>query len=71
MQRYQGVEEIAQVYANWPAHPPVRDALHALETVALRAENSAQMAAQAAAVDAQVAVRAVARIHAVQDALHQ
>ena len=71
MQRYRGVGEIAQVYANWPVHPPVRDALHALETAALRAENSAQMAAQVAVVAAQVAVRAVARIHAVQDAQHQ
>lgn len=71
MQRHQGVEEIVQVYANWPVHPPVWGALRALETVALRAENSAQMAAQAAAVDAQVAARAAAHIHAVQDALHQ
>lgn len=71
MQRYRGAEGIVQAYANWPVHPPVRDALHALETAALRAENSAQMAAQVAVVAAQVAVRAVARIHAVQDAQHQ
>ena len=45
--------------------------LHALETAALRAENSAQMAAQVAVVAVQVDVRAVARIHAVQDAQHQ
>lgn len=71
MQRYRGVGEIAQVYANWPVHPPVRDVLHALETAALRAENSAQMAVRAAVAAAQAAVRVAVHIHAVQDAQHQ
>lgn len=71
MQRYRGVGEIAQVYANWPVHPPVRDALHALETAALRAENSAQMAVRAAVAAAQAAVQVAVHIHAVQDAQHQ
>lgn len=60
MQRYRGAGEIAQVYANWPVHLPAWGALHALETVALRAESSAQMA-----------VRVAVHIHAVQDAQHQ
>ena len=71
MQRYRGAEGIAQVYANWPVHLPAWGALRALETAALHVENSAQMAAQVAVVAVQVDVRAVARIHAVQDALHQ
>ena len=71
MQRYRGAEGIAQVYANWPVHLPVWGALRALETAALHAENSVQMAVQAAVAVAQVAVRAAAHIHAVQDALHQ
>ena len=56
---------------NWPARPLVQDALHALETAALHVGNSAQMAVQAAVAVAQVVARAVAHIHAVQDALHQ
>ena len=56
---------------NWPARPPVQDALHALETAALHVENSAQMAVQATVAVAQVVARAAAHIHAVQDALHQ
>lgn len=71
MQRYRGAGEIAQVYANWPVHLPAWGALHALETVALRAENSAQMAVRAAVAAAQAAVRVAVHIHAVQDAQHQ
>ena len=71
MQRYRGAGEIAQVYANWPVHLPAWGALHALETVALRAESSAQMAVRAAVAAAQAAVRVAVHIHAVQDAQHQ
>lgn len=71
MQRYRGVGEIAQVYANWPVHLPVWGALRALETAAPHAESSAQMAVRVAAAAAQEAVRVAAHIHAVQDALHQ
>ena len=71
MQRYRGVGEIAQVYANWPVHLPAWGAPDALETAALHAENSAQMAVQAAVAVAQVVARAAAHIHAGQDALHQ
>ena len=71
MQRYRGAGEIAQAYANWPAHLPVWDVHRVLETVALRAENSAQMAAREAVAVAQVAVRAAVHIRAAQDALHQ
>lgn len=71
MQRYRGVGGIAQVYANWPVHLPVRGALRALETAALHVESSAQMAVQAAVAVAQVVARAAVHIHAVQDALHQ
>lgn len=71
MQRYRGVGETARVYANWPVHLPVWGALRALETAALHVENSALMAVQAAVAVAQVVVRAVVHIHAVQDALHQ
>lgn len=71
MQRYRGAGEIAQVYANWPVHLPVRGALRALEIAALHVENSAQMAVQAAVAVAQVVARAAVHIHAVQDALHQ
>ena len=71
MQRHQGVEDIVQVYANWPVHPPVWGALRALETAAPHAESSAQMAVRVAVAAAQAAVRAAAHIHAVQDALHQ
>ena len=71
MQRYRGAGEIAQVYANWPVHLPVRGALRALETAALHVENSAQMAVQAVVAVAQVVARAAVHIHAVQDALHQ
>lgn len=56
---------------NWPARPPVQDALHALETAALHVENSAQMAVQADVAAAQAAVRVAVHIHAVQDAPHQ
>lgn len=71
MQRYRGAGEIAQVYANWPVHLPAWGALRAVETAAPHAESSAQMAVRVAAAAAQAAVRAVAHIHAVQDALHQ
>ena len=71
MQRYRVVGGIVQVYANWPVHLPVWGALRALEIVALRAENSAQMAVRAAVAVAQAAVRAAVHIHAVQDAPHQ
>lgn len=71
MQRYRGAGEIAQVYANCLVHLPVWGALRALETAALHAENSVQMAVRVAAAVARVAVRADAHIHAAQAALHQ